>query len=513
MTEREHDRLVHRLLSVLGEPDAALIQTHISSVIIAGDVVYKLKKPVDFGFLDYATLERRKRFCEEEVRINGRYAPQLYLGVIAVTGSIEAPEIEGAGEAIEYAVKMRRFDPSAQLDTVAEARGLSDAECDAIADAAAGMHAGAPRVDPQSDFGSPARVLVPMQENFDLMASLHKDGALAASVAAVRAWTLAEHARLLPRLQQRKTEGRVRECHGDMHLHNMALVEGRPLCFDAIEFNPYLNHIDVISDLAFLLMDMEYRGLLRQSHRLLNRYLERTGDYEAAALLPFYKTYRAMVRAKVLALHAAQDIGEAERSAVIEEAGRYVALAQGYQKRDTPFLAITHGFSGAGKSTFALMAVERFGALRLRSDIERMRLFRQEEHEEDIYTPEATEATYARLAALAAEVVGGGYAAVVDATFLKYVRRARFEAAAKRLGVKMIILDIVCDNAELQRRIVRRRKEGSDVSEADLSVLQLQKAHAEPLTAEEEAITVRIDCRAGDLPEAWKGATVSGCGS
>jgi len=495
VTGRDHDRLVRNLLRRLGQPESSLVQTHISSVITAGDVVYKLKKPVDFGFLDYSTLERRKRFCEEEVRINGRYAPQLYLGVVAVTGSVDAPELEGAGGAIEYAVKMRHFDPAAQLDTIATARGLTDAECDAVADTAVALHAGAAPVDPQSDFGSPERVLVPMRENFDLMASLHRDGALSAAIAALEAWTLAEHARLTALLRRRKAAGAVRECHGDMHLHNMALFDGRPMLFDAIEFNPYLNHIDVISDLAFLLMDLEYRGLTRRSRRILNRYLERTGDYEAVALLPFYKTYRAMVRAKVLALHAAQGIPEAEREKVVSEVESYVALAKRYGERQSPFLAITRGLSGSGKSTFALQAVETFGALRLRSDVERMRLFRHGGDAADIYTPEATAATYTRLAELADTLLQGSCSVVVDATFLAREQRARFTALAERSGVRFAILDIACDEAELIRRLRQRAKEGRDVSEADEKVMAMQRASAEALTEAEAAFRFPLQCR------------------
>lgn len=501
MTEQEHDTLVRNLLALLGASRNDLIQTHISSVITAGEFVYKLKKPVDFGFLDYSTLPRRKHFCEEEVRINGRYAPRLYLGVVPVTGTVEAPQLGGEGRAIEYAVKMRRFNQADQLDEVVKAEGLKAVWCDAVADTAAGMHAEAQPAEPESDFGTPERVLVPMLENFDLMASLSRDAALAEAVAAVREWTLAEHARLQPLLQQRKENGFIRECHGDMHLHNMAIFDGRPMLFDAIEFNPYLSHIDVISDLAFLLMDLEYRGLTPQSRRILNRYLEKTGDYEAVALLAFYKTYRAMVRAKVLALHAAQEMPDEERTAVIEEAKSYVALARSYQKNPRPFLAITHGFSGAGKSTFALMAVERFGAIRLRSDIERMRLFRKEGQEKDIYTPEATESTYARLAELAENVIGGGYAAVADATFLKRAQRERFEHLAQRLGVRLVILDITCDDAELRHRIRQRFEQKSDVSEADEAVLELQKNACEPLTEEERHFRLPLYCRETSLPE------------
>lgn len=499
MTEHEHDTLVHRLLERLGGSPADLIQTHISSILTVGDTVYKLKKPVDFGFLDYSTLARRKRFCEEEVRINRRFAPQLYVGVVPVTGSVKAPELEGGGEALEYAVKMHRFDTAAQLDNLAARQGLSDAQCDAVADAAADMHTGAEPVAADSDFGMPGRVLAPMAENFDLMASLHADGPLADSVAGLKAWTLAEHARLVPLLQKRKADGFIRECHGDLHLHNMALFDGRPLFFDAIEFNPYLSHIDVISDLAFLLMDLEYRGLEAKSRRILNRYLERTGDYEAVALLPFYKTYRAMVRAKVLALHAAQEIPQEERDGIVAEIRRYVALAGLYGKRTETFLAITHGLSGSGKSTVAQEVVESFGAVRVRSDIERMRLFRRGGEAGNIYTTEATETTYTRLAELAETLLGGGCAVVADATFLRHDFRRRFALLARRLDVPFVILDIACEEGELLRRLRQRAAAKNDVSEADEAVLALQERTREPLTQNEERFALHLDCTATGL--------------
>ena len=500
MTEHEHDTLVRRLLERLGGSPADLIQTHISSILTVDDTVYKLKKPVDFGFLDYSTLARRKRFCEEEVRVNGRFAPQLYVGVVPVTGSVEAPELEGGGDALEYAVKMHRFDTAAQLDNLAARQGLSDAQCDAIADAAAEMHTGAEPVAADSDFGTPERVLAPMAENFDLMASLHADGPLADSVVGLKAWTLAEHARLVPLLQKRKADGCIRECHGDLHLHNMALFDGRPLFFDAIEFNPYLSHIDVISDLAFLLMDLEYRGLEAKSRRILNRYLERTGDYEAVALLPFYKTYRAMVRAKVLALHAAQEIPQEERDGILAEIRRYVALAETYGRKPFLFLAITSGLSGSGKSTFALQIVERLGALRLRSDVERMRLFRGEGKTGNLYSADATAATYARLSELSETLLGAGCPVVADATFLNTAHRERFETVSEKLGVPFVILEIACEEAELLRRLRARAAAKNDVSEADEAVLALQERTREPLTREEERFALHLDCADPDVP-------------
>lgn len=494
MDEHTQKTLVQNLVKMSGPGQAECIQTHISSIILRGDVAYKLKKPVDFGFLDYSTLEKRRRCCLDEVRINRRFAESLYLGVVPVTGTVDAPVMEGEGEAIEYAVKMRRFEQADQLDNMADRGALDIGIAETMACLIADAHASSASAGAETDYGEPQRVVAPMRENFALLeetAGEHEE------LAALRARTEKEFERLTPLLARRKCEGFVRECHGDMHLHNMAFFEGELILFDAIEFNPYLSHIDVISDLAFLLMDLEYRGLSSHSRRLLNRYLEITGDYEGVALLDFYKTYRAMVRAKVASLRAAQELSPREREEVRVEVRKYIDLAGGYGGEKNPFLAITHGFSGSGKSSCALMMVERYGAIRIRSDVERMRLFRTEEKpgtNEDVYTAEATRKTYGRLAELARILAQSGFCVVVDATFLKSAQRRIFMELSSESGLPFMILDIRCDPGEMRQRIRKRLSEGSDVSEADLEVLERQMQTAEALSADEADRCIGIDC-------------------
>jgi predicted kinase len=294
-------------------------------------------------------------------------------------------------------------------------------------------------------------------------------------------------------LRHRKKEGYIRECHGDMHLHNMALYEGELIMFDAIEFNPYLNHIDVISDISFLLMDLEYRGLSHHSHRLLNHYLELTGDYEAVALLNFYKTYRAMVRAKVAALRITQETDTEVLRALKDEVRQYMNLAQSYTEVKKPFMAITHGFSGSGKSTFALMMVEQYGAIRIRSDRERMRMFGSTS-ENSIYTADATKATYEHLLTLATSIHNSGYSVIVDATFLKQWQRELFLKQATKADISFYICTMECDRVLIQSRIEKRSQEGSDISEADLEILQKQLLSAEPLLRSEKEAAITIDC-------------------
>ncbi len=498
MDIKEHDILSKNLLrSLEADGDTQLIQTHISTIILSGELVYKLKKPVDFGFLDYSTLDKRHKNCLEEVRINEGFAPKLYLGIIPITGSIEDPRIDGEGRVLDYAVKMRRFDQSDQLDNIVEQEGLEIKSMDKIAKVIAHFHEESVPVDAASDYGEPQRVLAPMLENFDLLQRVASEHAFDSELASVIAWTYRQFEKLKPLLQYRKKEGFVRECHGDMHLHNMALHEGKLILFDAIEFNTYLKHIDVISDLAFLLMDLEYRGLICHSRRLLNHYLELTGDYEGVALLDFYKTYRAMVRAKVAALRVAQEMEPDERRAVMGEVIRYIDLALSYTEEKEAFLAIMHGFSGSGKSTCALMMVEEYGALRIRSDVERIRMFERSGEnglEEGIYTPDATKATYERLLELAISVYEGGYPVIVDATFLKQWQRRLFLELSSEVEIPFLILDLQCDTEIMRNRIEERSGTGIDISEADLDVLEKQMQTAEPLSNREMEIRFVVDC-------------------
>jgi predicted kinase len=367
---------------------------------------------------------------------------------------------------------------------------------DKIAKVIARFHEESVPVDAASDYGEPQRVLAPMLENFDLLQSIASEHAFDLELASVIAWTHKQFEKLKPLLQRRKKEGFVRECHGD-NLHNMALHEGKLILFDAIEFNTYLNHIDVISDLAFLLMDLEYRGLVRHSHRLLNHYMELTGDYGGVALLDFYKTYRAMVRAKVAALRVAQEMEPDERRAMMGEVIRYINLALSYTEEKEAFLAIMHGFSGSGKSTCALMMVEQYGALRIRSDVERIRIFERSGGDglkEGIYTPDATKATYECLLELAISVYEGGYPVIVDATFLKRWQRRIFLELSSEVEVPFLILDLQCDTEIMRNRIEERSGIGIDISEADLDVLEKQMQTAEPLSNKEMEICFVVDC-------------------
>lgn len=483
MTLETHRTLVTRFASLFEQ--STLLQTHISSLVITPERVYKFKKPVDFGFLDYTSLAKRKHFCEEEVRLGSLGAPGLYIGVIPVYGDAERPALEPLGPPLEYAVCMHRFDEESQLDCLLESDRLHSAQIDAITDKLVKFHRDAEPSPPETPFGTPETVLGPMLENFDHLYLLPE--AERGMLETLRSWITGEHKRLTPLIQKRKESGRVRECHGDLHLRNMALYKGEIIFFDPIEFDDRLRHIDTISDLAFLLMDLKARENSELARRLLTLYLEESGEYEGVALLPLYQVYRAMVRAKVAALRLTQVSDPAEKGSIIRESRHYLDLALSFLHKAPVFLALMHGFSASGKSAAALRLAERTGAIRLRSDRERPRLFAQQKGR---YGCDATERTYGRLAELARALLSEGERVVVDATFLAQRQRELFCALAQKLGVRFFILHVQAPQSLLYERLTARGEKERDISEATPQVLRRQLTHHEPLQKSEEKYVI-----------------------
>lgn len=516
-TADSHSILIESLLDPAAWPWPAerveKIETHISVVLLAGEHVLKIKKPVDFGFLDFGTLERRRRFCEEELRLNRRLAPDLYLDVIAFTGDPAHPRFGGEGEAFEYAVHMRRFDQEGLLDRVLARGELTPALVDRIAEQSAAFHERAECAGPDSPFGTPEAALAPMTQNFEQLRPLHDDPAVLAQLDRLEAWTNAQFERLRPLLAARKRDGFVRECHGDMHLGNMALVGGEVTIFDAIEFNDWFRWIDVMSEVAFFTMDLADRGADALAQRFLDGWLAKSGDYAGLALLRFYQVYRALVRGKVASLRLGQGgLADAERQDILTRYRGYADLAERFTRPGTPALLLMHGFSGCGKSTVALELVERHGAIRLRSDVERKRLAGLAGTDRPdagigtgLYGADMTAATYARLAALAGSLLDAGFPVVVDATFLDRAERDRFAQITRERGVPLRIIDVQAPAEVLRERVAARAASGADPSGADpsdagLAVLEHQIAHHDPLGAD-EPVTV-VDSASG-LPSGF----------
>ena len=498
-TLEDHERLVRALnrpgVWPGGDPPQQVIETHISSVLLVGDHAYKIKKPLNLGFLDFSTLQRRHRFCHEEVRLNSRLAPDIYLDVIPISGTPDAPRPGEDDGVIEYAVRMRRFDPSGLLSLHPEL--ITRDLLQRLASRLAGFHCSIAVAGPDQLHGDPELVARPMRENFSQMAPLLDDRHLKAELNRLREWTETQLDLLRPELNGRKAGGFIRECHGDLHLGNIALDGDRLLIFDGIEFNPELRWIDVISELAFLLMDLEEKGLSPEADWLLNRYLELTGDYDALPLLRFYQVYRAMVRAKVTAIRRAQTGSNADLD---RELAGYLALARRYTEPGRPGLVITHGFSGSGKSTQSECLLTELSATRIRSDLERRRLAglapdatSDSKLEGGIYLPELTGQTYERLLQLCEPVIRAGRVAIADATFLKRAQREPFLRQAKAWGVPFLILDMRLPESELRTRVSQRQAAGNDPSEATLEVLQRQLKTAQPLTEHELEYAVPVE--------------------
>ncbi|MGD8524873.1 MAG: AAA family ATPase [Thioalkalispiraceae bacterium] len=477
-----------------------VIETHISWVLLTGDYVYKIKKPVNFGFLDFSTLEKRRFYCHEEVRLNRRLAPQLYLGVIAIHGSEAHPELDGQGPVIEYAVKMRQFPQSMQLDRMLAQQGLDNLLMDKLASKVAQFHLSIEPVDKHTDFGDIQHIQVPMLENFEQIRPVIHDKKIIAELDKLESWTFRQLEVLAITIQQRKAEGFVRACHGDMHLKNIALWNNEIIIFDCIEFNENLYWIDVISEIAFLLMDLEDRQQYALAQRFLNHYLEITGDYQGLKLFRFYKVYRAMVRTKVNALRLQQEqAGTQAYQQTFDGLLAYLVLAKTYIQPTSPCLLINHGLSGAGKSVGTCLLLEKYPAIQVRSDVERKRLYQvlpdteiTEAARQLIYSAEATRRTYARLVDIARCLLDAGYPVVIDAANLKLQQRQLFYELARSMQVPYFILAYQAPVEALRQRIKQRTELGADVSDATLETLEHQLTSYEPLSEKEKRFSIEI---------------------
>jgi len=477
-----------------------LIETHISHLVLSGEFAYKIKKPLDLGFLDFSSLDKRLHACEEEVRLNRRLAPAIYLGVVPITGTPAAPRINGSGAAFEYAVKMRQFPADATLDQLDAQGGMSAPMVEAVAATIARFHLqDCARAAEASPWGTPEKVWQPVEENFHHIAPLLAAPAEREQVDALHAWSAAEHARLAPLMAARRRDGSVRECHGDLHLGNLAWVDGGLLVFDCLEFNPGLRWIDIQSEVAFCWMDLLQRGHADWAWLFLNLWLEQTGDYAGLALLRFYAVYRAMVRVKVAVLRAGQTAGAA-RDAALAEARTLLDLATALTRAQPVRLDITHGLSGSGKTTVTRTLMQDPGAIRLRSDVERKRMAGLDALAksgagvgEALYAADATQRTYRRLAELAGALLDAGWPVIVDATFTARWQRDLLRETARARGVEFRIRDFPVPVAVLRERIVARSRAGGDASEADLAVLQYQLDSEEPLDADEQSLIVNND--------------------
>ena len=493
--EKLIDSLLHETVYPHPVDNIRFLETHISWVILTGNFAYKIKKPIKLEFLDFSSLELRKHFCDEELRLNRRWAPELYLDVVPVCGSIEEPKICGTGSPIEYAVRMLQFPQSAQLDAQLDAGLLVDADMLELAEMIAAQHSLAAVCAALGAEDAVTLVRHPMLENIEHL----KRHASRDEIQGLSSWTEENLQELWVTLLQRQDDGFIRECHGDLHLRNLVRLSSGIAAFDCVEFSEELRDIDVISDVAFLMMDLIARERQDLAYLFINRYLECTGDYAGMSVFGLYYVYHAMIRAKIAAIRSVERTDETDKQHDEEERAYFCSVARRWISPQRPCLIAMHGFSGSGKTSLSQQLLSRLPAIRVRSDIERKRRYGLGEAEgsgaavgEGIYESDARTGIYDVLVSAAEVSLRLGQHVIVDAAFLDREIRQRFRALAQRLDADFVIVDVRAEPDELLRRVQLRKRDTSDASEADANVLRFQYANANVLDAEELAWTIAV---------------------
>ena len=456
------------------------IDTHAACVFLAGPRALKVKRAVRFPFLDYSTLARRKQACEAELAVNQPYAPDLYRRVVAITREDDGTlALGGAGEPIEWAVEMRRFDETQTFDRLAAEDRIDATLADQLGRVIAAGHGQAPSVAADPWIEALARFLAQNRDAFAAEAELFPSDA----AERLNQQSHAALERLTPLLRQRGRDGRIRRGHGDLHLGNIVLIDRAPVLFDAIEFDPLVAAGDVLYDLGFLLMDLVHRGRADLAARVLNRYLieaKHESDLDALAALPLFLSLRAAIRAKVTAARRAH-AGPGEQAAIADEARGYFALACTAMSPPPPQVVAVGGLSGTGKSILAQALCADLpplpGAVVLRSDVRRKQMFGVAETErlpESAYAPEITARLYAQLTADAERIVAAGHSVIVDAVFARASERAAVAEMATKAGAAFRGLFLTADLETRIRRVSGRR---GDASDADADVARRQEAY------------------------------------
>lgn len=472
-----------------------VVETHISWVLLAGGNAYKIKKPVKLPFLDFSTLALRQQVCEDELRLNQRFAPDIYLAVLPICQTTKGLQFGGDGTVLDYAVHMRRFDEAGRLDRLCQKGALTAAHISDLAETVTTFHQTAAVAASNTRFGTPDQVLAPALDNFHDLLQLLPDDATQQRLVTLQAWTHAQHRSLTDLMAQRHAKGMVRECHGDLHLGNMVLIDGRVRLFDCLEFSEELRWIDVANEMAFTYVDLLDHGQPGLANWFVDEMLSRSGDYASVRLLPFYAVYRAMVRAKVAAIRAGQS------HEGLDAARHCIAQAEQQVALQRPRLIITHGLAGCGKTVASNQLLQNNAqarTLRLRSDVERRRLFGLQRNQSSgaaidsgIYDATAHQRVYTHLQDTARMLLGAGWSVIVDAAFLQRAERDSFHALASACDADFAILAPQADIDELRRRITERQAIGVDASEATLDVLERQLQWIEPLDDGERRLVLQ----------------------
>ena len=475
------------------------IETHVSRVFLTGPFAYKVKKPLRLSFIDYSTAERRLELCREELRLNRRHAPGLYVDVVPITGTPLAPRV-GATDAppFEHALRMVQFDPRLELTQLLQSGDVEARELQEFGQRVAQMHATAAIAAGDDEFGAPGKAHRITLDNFAEIAQVLPGHEEARCLALLRSRAQRLFDAVQPLMELRRQEGRIRECHGDLHCGNVVRWQGSLVAFDGLEFDPALRFIDVASDLAFLTMDLAAHRRTDLRREALQGWLETSGDFAAVALLPYFELYRALVRAKVAALRGQQARAGVTGAATL--AHQYLDWAVSQAGRPRPRLVVMAGLSGSGKTWLARRIAARCEALIVRSDVERKRLAGLQPLDTSasapdtgIYSREFNARTYERLRACVADCLRGHESVIVDAANLRRDERDRFIATAHEPAAEAVIVHCVAPLDVLRRRVAGRVATGADASEATVALLDRQPSYWESFSNNELRHVVTVD--------------------
>jgi uncharacterized protein len=470
------------------------IQTHISTVLLTGEFAYKLKKPVNFGFLDYSTVANRQHFCQEELRLNQRGAKELYLEVVSIALLGDRYQFGNEGEIVDYAVKMVQFPQETLLSNLFAAGKIAEAEIEAVGKVIATFHSRASTSEYINSFGTVERIRQSIEDNYHHTEKYIGRVQTRSQYTETKAYSdryFSEHPELFA---ERVAGGFIRECHGDLHLRNICHWHDKILLFDCIEFNEPFRFVDTMYDVAFVVMDLAARGRKDLANRFLNTYIEQTGDWEGLQVFPLYLSRQAYVRAKVTSfLLDDPGIPEPEKQAAAKTASDYYHQAWEYTRTDRGKLIMLSGVSGTGKSTLGKQIAMRVGAIQLRSDAVRKHLGGiplLDRGDASLYSPEMTARTYDRMLDLAQKSIARGFTVVLDAKYDRVALRAAVIDLAQDRGIPLQIFHCTAPDAVLRDRLRHRT---GDIADATVDLLASQQAVWEDFTPAERADVTTID--------------------
>jgi len=485
--------MIRSILKSLLKPDAypeptskvEMVQTHVSWIFLTDSHAYKIKKPVDFGFLNFSTIDRRRFYCNEEVKYNRRLCPDIYEGVVELRQTLAGASFQGNGQVIDYAVKMKRLPAERMLDRLVTNDTVTALELRNVARVIADFHRTVPTSPAISEYGRLDRILCNWNENFEQASAFENTTLPALEREYVKNWVLSFSNQNADIFDRRINGGFIRECDGDIHLENICLVNGTTYIFDCIEFNDRFRCCDTAADVAFLLMDLDFYGRHDLSVEVIAAYQEASGDDEILAVIDFYKIYRAFVRGKIESFQASDTgIDQDAQAAATQRAIKYFRLARGYIERSKlqPTLFITCGLMGCGKSTLAGQLSFELGITSFNSDIVRKQMAGivplsavPVAFGKSIYSEQNNADTYNELLRLAEIEIAAGRSVIVDACFIHEHDRLAFASLAKRFNARFVVLYVSCSEAINRRRLSARLASGRTVSDGRAELLSNQR--------------------------------------